>query len=97
MPYRTPPEKKTVQKRIVLTRDEVVRIIRDHLRAKGLHPLKDAEHTRNHVVAIQVVATPGIKMAKDAPWGSWPSMYFEWDEDVPAADEIESSTNDEGM
>jgi hypothetical protein len=96
VPYRTPPEKKTVQKRIVLTRDEVVRIVRAHLQAKGLHPQNGDEHTRNRMVAMQVVATPGIEMAKDAPWGSWPSIYFEWDEDAPAADKVES-TNDEGM
>lgn len=85
-----------MQRRIVLTRDEVSIIVRRHLRAKGLHPLKDDEHARNHLVSLQALAVPGIETAKDTPWGDWPAIYFTWDEDAPVEAKVEP-TNDEGM
>lgn len=86
MPYRETVEKKSMERRIVLTRGEVAKIVQQHLAASGLLPSLDIP------VSVAMVALHdhpnrglGYERPPDgAPWADWPAVSANWQEEVPA-------------
>jgi hypothetical protein len=88
--YRDPPEKKIVKHRIVLTRDEVDRIVRAKLANDGKIPAEHAAPELDKGTALRwmaaleppVAAAPPPVDEKPAPWEHWPGFVIEWSEEI---------------